>query len=204
MPTRPRWPAERRSAGGFPLTPPPWALLSAPFRQPGRANTRRLRYGQVEHHPDQARQQRRDRLLLRDQEERPEHHRQARDEQVRPGRAQARRLPRSEDQVRPAAQRRRNACRRLEADGATRPLFACPGKVGGQGIPAPTLSRPPTLYRPLQGSGFAARQMPTQRNRSGARGEYLLPDLVFLFSRYSPDAAQVSTAESGGAARKSS
>src|SRR5262249_25332120 len=57
-------------------------------------------HGQSGHHQGQARVLGRHRLLLRRQEELAHHDRQAGQEEVRSGRAQARRIPRSQDQVR--------------------------------------------------------------------------------------------------------
>src|SRR5262249_42888506 len=56
-------------------------------------------HGQGHHHQGQARLQRRYRLLLRDEEEFPHDDRQADQEEVRPGRQEARRIPRIQDQV---------------------------------------------------------------------------------------------------------
>src|SRR5205085_6664335 len=65
-----------------------------------------IHHGENQHRPDKARQQRRYRLFLCDEEESADQDEQARTQEVRPGGAQARRLPRSKDQIAPASVRR--------------------------------------------------------------------------------------------------
>src|SRR4051812_20618315 len=72
------------------------AGLSGTVLIPG---TRGFRHGQSGHHQGQARLHRGYRLLLRRQEELAHHDRQAGQEEIRPGRAQARRIQGIQDQV---------------------------------------------------------------------------------------------------------
>ena len=71
------------------------------------------RHGQGRHHQDQARLERRHRVLLRHQEELADDDREAEDEEVRSDREEARRVRRRQDQVSlrdPDREKRRAPC----------------------------------------------------------------------------------------------